>query len=498
MSTATWQAKPTLNFRTTLGVDYTNRQFEFSSAEGDNLPPGAQSAGQGALQFANSSFIQADKTLGYYLQEQASLRDRLFLTVAGRSDQNSAFGTQFQRVFYPKASVSYIISEESFFPQLSWLDQLRLRGAYGASGVQPNSLTALQTFAASIVNVGTTVTATTGLDSPGLVADALGNPNLKPERSTEREIGFESRLFGSRVNLDVTYYNNVTKDALINQPIAASAGPSALTVTRNLGSIRNSGIEATVTTTILDRPTFGWDLTVGGSHNSNKIESLGFDDKGNPNPTIGTGSTRDSLSMPIRGAYGRQYTYADSNSNGIIEANEVIVDPTFSYIGYAVPRDLLSIQNGFDLFEKMVRVNVLLDYRGGFSILNNTTAFLCQQKDTCHDETVKETSLADQARLVALRYKGTAAGYWENGQFWRLREIGATVNVPKSVSERLNARDASLTFSARNLHVWTKYSGTDPESNYANTTSTALGNVQTDNLTTAPPSYFTLRLNLHF
>ena len=60
-----------------------------------------------------------------------------------------------------------------------------------------------------------------GTDTPGLVPNALGNPNLKPERSTEREIGFETRLFGSRVNFDYTYYNNLTKDALIDQPIAA-------------------------------------------------------------------------------------------------------------------------------------------------------------------------------------------------------------------------------------------------------------------------------------
>ena len=71
------------------------------------------------------------------MQEQASFRDRLFLTVAARTDQNSAFGTKFQRVVYPKASVSWIISDESFFPQFDWLNQFRLRSAYGASGVQP-------------------------------------------------------------------------------------------------------------------------------------------------------------------------------------------------------------------------------------------------------------------------------------------------------------------------------------------------------------------------
>jgi len=253
---STWQPRATLNLQTTVGADYVNQQSEFATANGNQLPPGAQNVGQAAIQTADSRLPQANKTLGYYAQEQIAVRDRLFLTVAARSDQNSAFGTKFQSVLYPKASVSYIISDESFFPRIAFLNSLRLRGAYGASGVQPGATTALQTYASQTVNIAGSTVAVTGTDSPGLRADSLGNPDLKPERSTEREFGFESRMFGSRVNLDVTYYNNVTKDALINQPIAASAGASALAVTRNLGSVRNSGIEATVTTTILDTRNF--------------------------------------------------------------------------------------------------------------------------------------------------------------------------------------------------------------------------------------------------
>ena len=501
VSTSTYQPRPILNLKTTFGVDYVNLQTEFAQASGQQLPPGAQNVGQAAL-FANNNSRQpqADKTLGYYAQEQVSIRDRLFITVAARSDQNSAFGTQFQRVLYPKASVAYSISDEPFFPHIPLMNSLRLRAAYGASGVQPGSTTSLQTFAASTVSVGSSPIAVTGSDTPGLRADALGNPNLKPERSTEREIGFETKLFGSRMNVDFTYYNNLTKDALINKPIAASSGASSLTVTENAGSVRNSGLEATITTTILDSRNFGWDMTVGASHNSNKIESLGFDLNGKPNPTIGAGANRDSVGLPIRGVFARTFTFADANNNGIIEASEVVVDPNFTFLGYAIPRDLVSVQSGFDLFQRKLRVNFLFDYKGGFSILNSTSQFYCQQSLVCYDETHKEAPLADQARSVAQRYANptipgaltTSSGYYENGQFWRFRELGATLTVPKTMSDLLRSRDASLTFTARNLHVWTAYKGTDPESAYGT------GNVQTDFSTTSPPSYFTLRLNLHY
>src|SRR4029079_15076469 len=91
----------------------------------------------------------AVKTLGYYLQGQIGLRDRVFLTVAGRQDQNSTFGAKSQHITYPKASLSWLLSDEPFFPPYNWVSSLRLRTAFGANGVQPQATAALQTFRAS-------------------------------------------------------------------------------------------------------------------------------------------------------------------------------------------------------------------------------------------------------------------------------------------------------------------------------------------------------------
>ena len=79
------------------------------------------------------------------------MRDRLFLTAAVRQDQNSAFGTNFQNVVYPKVSASWLLSDESFFPNRDWLNAFRFRTAYGASGVQPGATAALQTFSPATV-----------------------------------------------------------------------------------------------------------------------------------------------------------------------------------------------------------------------------------------------------------------------------------------------------------------------------------------------------------
>ena len=495
VSNSSWQPRPWANMKTTVGADYTNIESDFVASSSTQLPPGAISVGQGAVKNGSNQLETANKTLGLYVQEQGGFRDRLFLTAAVRSDQNSAFGTQFQRVFYPKASISWLLSDESFFPKYSWLDQFRLRSAYGASGVQPGATTALATFSAvtRAVNAATPGNAT-GSDTPALLASALGNPDLKPETSTEFEGGFESRLFSNRASIDFTFYHKKTKDALISQPIAGSAAASATTVTRNLGSVMNQGLEALLNLTLVDRRSFGWDMTLNGSHNTNKILSLGKDATGAPNPTIGTGSVRDSVGLPANAWFFQPYTFADKNGDGLIDPSEVTVSPNVVYMGYSAPRDIFSIQNGFDLFQRKVRLQFLLDYKGGFSVLNQTVQFYCSNFNTCSEETQTNTPLWRQARVVAQRYEPvtTQAGYLESGQFWRLREVSAVFTLPERLASRLRARDASLAFTARNLHLWTNYTGIDPESNYTT------GDVQNDFETISPPTYLTVRLNLHF
>ncbi|HXT17719.1 MAG TPA: SusC/RagA family TonB-linked outer membrane protein [Gemmatimonadaceae bacterium] len=486
-SNASWQARTWLVFKTTAGADYTNQENESTTASATNLPPGAQTVGAGAVTQGGGTLPSADKTYGAYVQEQATLRDRLFLTVAMRQDQNSAFGTNFQSITYPKASASWIASDEPFFPQYSWLNQFRLRVAYGASGVQPGSTSAFVTFNAPVVSVNAT-------DTPGLRANSLGNADLKPETSTEIEGGFDARVLGNRANLELTLYQKKTKDALYSQNIAPSVAPSALSVLRNLGSVQNTGIEAAINTTILDLRRFGWDVSIAASHNSNKVLSLGLDAAGKPNPTNGTGSTRDSVGLPVHGQFYRVYTYADSNHDGLITANEVTVDPTFRYVGYAVPRDIFSVTNGIDLLNRTVRINGLFDYKGGYLIFNSTKNFQCQQNPACPGRSDPTASLEDQAAAIATTAKNpsTAWGYLENGQFWRFRELSATWRIPTRAVQLARAGDATLVFGARNLKVWTKYKGADPEENFST------GDTQSTFASSAPRRYYTVRLNLHY
>jgi TonB-linked SusC/RagA family outer membrane protein len=493
-SNSNWQARSNLTLTTTFGADYTNLEQDGVTANGQQLPPGAETVGSAAIQTATNMLQTVSKTLGLYAQEQAAFHDRLFVTAAARTDQNNAFGTNFSRVVYPKASLSWIISDESFFPKFDWLNQFRVRSAYGASGVSPGGTVGLATFAPSTNNTSQTPGGVASSNVPGLIASSLGNPNLKPERSAELEAGFEADVLNRRAHASFTYYSKKTRDALISQQIASSSGASALSVLMNLGSVANSGVELELNSQLIDRRAFGWDVNIAASHNSNRVLSLGLDPSGKPNATIGTGSSRDSVGLPVNAVFSRPYTWSDANSDGIITPNEVNVDPNYQYMGYAAPRDLFSITNGIDLFNRKLRLTALTDYKGGFVLLNAFYSFHSTNA-MWYANQVKSTPLWDQARTVAesnAKNPRTDWGYRENGQYWKLREVSATWTLPNAAASAIRASNAQLVFSARNLHTWTGYDGFDPEANYSVT------DVQTTFGGLAPPTYFIVRANLHY
>ncbi|MBK6844932.1 MAG: SusC/RagA family TonB-linked outer membrane protein [Gemmatimonadetes bacterium] len=486
-STATWQYKPWLNFKTTGGAQYVNYGFKSSDAQGSTLPPGAQTPAAGTIP-AIQSATTLTKTLGVFVEEQASLNDRLFLTAAVRTDQNSAFGTEFQRVYYPKGSLSWIISDEGFFPKLSWLSSLRLRSAYGASGVQPGPNDALRTFAVATTNIA-------GAEVAGLRSALLGNAALKPERTAELEFGTDARFFNDRVNLELTYYDKTSQDALIAQTIAPSAGSAATTVLANLGEVRNWGYEALLNAQLVSRRNFAWDATVSASRNSNELLTLGNDAAGKPIPPIIGTSTQQRPGYPLNGYWQRGFSYNDANKDGIIVPAEVTIDTAVTFQGYSQPRLELTFVNGFDLFNRRLRISSLIDHKSGYKVLNSEQQFLCQQSLSCKATSSHDATVYEQARAIAQRFKTpqTTAGYMEDVTFTRIRELSATYNVESAWAQRLlKAQSVGIVFAVRNLAVFTDWTGVDPEQNYGE------ANLQQTLLTAGPPRYFTFRVNLRY
>src|SRR5437763_2432340 len=395
-ATASFVLSPTLTSRSTAGVQYVKNVFDRNGAYAENLSPGGTTVTAGSTPQADES---TDKTvtLGAFVEQEFRFKGRLFVTAGLRTDKNSAFGKNFNAVYYPKLGVSWVISDEPFFPKWSWLVSARLRGALGASGVQPGTTDALRYFLPQTSNVD-------GADSAAIVFSAVGNPDLKPERAREFEIGGEASLLQNRVSVELTYYNKRTQDALIARVVAPSVGASA-TRFENLGAVVNRGLEGLISARVIDRPQFGWDISANFSYNTNFIADMG----GVP-PIIGT-TTSQVQGYPINGWWQRPYTFSDADGNGIITANEITVGPDMVSVGSANPRWEITGPTGFDLLRKKVRVEGLFDAKTGFYQLDGTERIRCQSRLNCRAEFDPTAPLWQQAAVVALRESGTTTQY---------------------------------------------------------------------------------------
>jgi TonB-linked SusC/RagA family outer membrane protein len=481
--TASFQPLTTLTSKTTVGVQYFNENFERNGARGEVLPPGSTSITAGAIQFADERGDPA-RTLGAFIEQNVGWRDLLFVTGALRMDDNSAFGADFDAVVYPKFSLSWIASDEAFFPKPAWLDLLRVRTAVGASGRRPGTADAQRYFTGNLVR-------TDDAEIPGFTLSALGNRALKPEWTQEIEAGADATFLRGRFSVELTYYNKSSRDALVQRILPASLGTDSTWRFENLGKVRNWGWEGLVSAQVFDSPSFGWDVSLSGSTNSNELVDLG-----DVPPIIGN-TISQKEGYPLNGYWHRRITgYADADGDGMIDVSEVTVSDTAEFLGYSIPRRELVLNTGIDFLNKRVRLAALFDHKGGHKLYNNTERIRCQSRNNCVGLMDPSAPLFEQARVIALRDHPSRSveGYIEDASFTRFRELSLSFTAPEVWASRLfRSNRAILTLSARNLKTWTDYTGLDPESNY-----NTLTDVPADFQTTPPPTVFMARLSVDF
>ncbi|MGH9174817.1 MAG: TonB-dependent receptor domain-containing protein, partial [Vicinamibacterales bacterium] len=205
--TATFSLTPSISSASSIGGQFVRKQLKSSFLAGLRFPgPGVETVSGTTVPQTPTQSLTVNTTLGVYGQQQFGWNDRLFLTAGLRVDNNSAFGEELDWVTYPKVGASWVISEEPFWGGLgNVVNTLKLRTAYGQSGQQPDAFVALRTV----------VNAPRADGTPGVTPGSLGNPDLKPERGTELEVGFEAGLF-DRLSVDFTYFTKRTKDAILN------------------------------------------------------------------------------------------------------------------------------------------------------------------------------------------------------------------------------------------------------------------------------------------
>ncbi len=503
--TATRMLRPELQSTTSLGTAYYAEGQHGTFAYGRQMLVGTGTLGGAASNFAINETAQEIITIGAYARQQFGWRDRLFLSGTLRGDDNSAFGSDFEFVTYPGLSASWVISEEDFFPQTQTLTTLRLRSSYGQSGQRPGFRQASTFFSPVAVAVA-------GQEQTAITLGGSGNPALRPERSSEIELGFDVGMFQDRVGLEVTYYDRTTRDALVARRLAPSLG-AAVTRFENIGRVGNRGIEGMLNAQLVEARNFGWNAVLTASSNRNRLVEIGEGIE----PIIfnSEGAQRHTEGYPLGSFFQRRIvSFEDLNGDGLISrancpgqpilelaggarpACEIQLSDDVEYLGTPFPTIELGLNQTFTLFN-WLRVAGQLDYKGGQKQYNYTNWFRCSNFQNCETAQNRNAPLEEQANYIAGRFMGTTVGFIEDASFLKLREVSMTVMAPQQLMQRLGTQGLSLTVAGRNLATWTGYTGFDPEVN--SVPYSGLGNFATQDFLTLPPvRTWTARLNVTF
>ncbi len=449
--------------KTAAGVQYYDTRHTGSALAVTNIGIGNPTLNGGTV-YQNSVLEQGDEevTLGTYADETISIADQLYLTGAVRLDAGSGFGKQYNAAVYPKASLSWAIAQEPH-------NLLRLRAAYGQSGVQPQPGAALRLYGPARTYMGGSFVA-------GDTVATVGNSQLRPERSSEIEAGADVGFLRNRLTLELTGYVKTTTDALINAPLPGSLGANDLltligagTLPENLGEVRNRGIEVSLTGHPVDARILGWEFTLSGSVSDSKLITLGRGVLPIDATSFYAIAYRQEPGYPLYGLWGLPVHYRDLNHDGLIEPGEVSLGDSVTFQGSSLPTRQLALNTGLSLLDHHIRISSQVDYRGGWKVPNAVAFQHGAFANSSGGQALNSPAgvpLWEQARAVVLASTGSFRENSltiEDASFTRWRELSVAYFVPAHLAAAVRARSASITLAVRNLALWTHYTGLDPE-----------------------------------
>ena len=288
--------------------------------------------------------------------------------------------------------------------------------------------------------------------------------SLRPEVTRDLEMGLGVVLLRGRVNVDLTAYDRETRDAL-----GWSWGgivDGGVDVLRNVGTVHNRGIEGSLNVELITRSRVRWSADLIAATNHNRLDAGGL----SLSPRIGAGQSHLD-GYPLGGYVGhRIVAVQDLNGDGLIGSAtcsegrcEIRLGDEPEFLGSSTPSRVVALGNRLRLFG-FAEVSARLEHQGGGQLLNLTKATRCSTAMSCREAYERDTPLETQAAIAAMGL-GSYAGFIEDADVVKLRELSVTLSAPATLAHRVGATGLDFTLAGRNLATWTGYSGFDPEVN---------------------------------
>ena len=445
----TYQPGSALRASTSFGFQYEDRELDVTRILNENLIVGQSNIDQGTNPgiFQNR---QRTKDLGLFAQTELLLLDERVTLVGGvRADKSSNNADPSEFFWYPKAAAAYRF--RNLIPGA--IDELKLRGAWGQSGNQPQ-------FGAkfSVLNSGNNQ----GLQTLN-VSTVTVSEDLHPERQQEFEAGLDATLFSSRAQLEVTLYERRVTELLLNRALPPTTGFT--TAIFNGGEIRTRGVESSLMVVPVSTGNFSWTSTTIFSLDRSKILDL-------PVPPFAAGGFGTALGgfrienneSPTR-IVGRDTVSVDNDPR--CDGPCVVGDRIVTGIGDINPDFRMGFSNQFTFGG--LSLYSLFDWQQGGDVINLTRWLFDLSKtaadfaDPCVTGCVNDETLGEQRLRL---YPGRTTKVWvEDATFVKLREVTLTYDFPQEFAQSIWGAVSSLRLnvSGRNLITWTDYTGLDPE-----------------------------------
>ncbi len=479
-------------FNALIGNSVQESTNEYTRSEGSGFPTNDFTQISSAAVKDATSFSTSYGIVSVFSRVNYDYDSKYLLTLNVRADASSRFGSDNRWGVFPALGLGWVISEEKFFDNVSFINNLKILGGYGITGNQSgikdfNSLGLWQ--GASYASV------------PGVRPFQLANPDLKWETTKQSDIGIDVGMFEDRLTFNAGYYYKKTVDLLLDVPLPRTSGFSS--VTQNSGEIENSGFEFAIGADIFPQTNeFKWNINANISTNKNKILKLVA-----PFNIYNRDFFRYQEGYSMYSFYMHKQTGVDPQT-GAIQFEDVDGDGEFStssdrrIVGNANPDYFGGITNTFNY--KGFDLSLLFQFSVGNEQLNLTRFFLehggtrsTNYLTTQLDRWQNPGDITEVPKMNAANYASDLrpSRFIEDASYLRLKTLSLGYTIPTDVVGKIGLSSARVYVSGQNVLTFTKYGGLDPE--LTGTASNALTK-GVEFFTPPSPRVFTAGFNVSF
>lgn len=460
-----------------------------------------------------SSTPSKNEMVSYAGRLDYNYQSRYLLTATFRADGSSKF-PQNSWGYFPSLAVAWNLANETFFKNsIKSVSTAKIRASYGTTG--NNRVADYATYDQIRLNTNYYGYSWNNQIPVVGLTNLIGNKGLAWEKTKTTNIGLELGILRDRILFEADWYDRNTSNLLLDASVPPSTGYS--TITENIGSLRNRGLEFTLSTINIVAKDFSWKSSFDISFNNNTVTSLSqgatslnsnvayvsqfsnplymarvgqsaglmigqiwegnyqLSDFNNPSPGIyilkpGVPTNGNPRNIIQPG----DIKYRDLNGDGVVNSSDVAI------IGRGQPIHVGGFNNNFTY--KRLSLNIFFQWSYGNDIYNANRLLLEGNSNTYHlinqFASYSNRWSLDNPTNENYRTRGQGPiGYWssrvvEDGSYLRLKTLSLNYSVPVNVAKMLYAKNLNLSVSAQNLFTWTKYSGLDPEVSARNNTLT--------------------------